>query len=363
MDFYNILFFFLFFFFSSRRRHTRFDCDWSSDVCSSDLWPAVGHAARRHRAGPGAPLPPRDDGLPRARPQAPRALPLHPRQVEPPILAGLGRVDSRRLRRRRPPVARERAPGPRRDRPLPGAPGPRPRRGVGGLQRLPLRADGGARLLAERAAPAAAPPRRGGCGERLAPHRRLRQRRRSRRPVDAQRGDGGGAPRPRARGLSRAPRAPREPRRGPPRSALTARRVVGALLGLRQRGWYGAPGRPHLAQPVLGGAGRGARPHRSLDLRGPVDQGRAVGAPVVSERDPRAPEPLHPVARELAPPAGGLRSYPPVERWDDWEEYDPAAWPRKVTRRYALVPTICFNCEAACGLLAYVDTRTLAIQK
>src|SRR2546430_4602139 len=31
-----------FFFFSSRRRHTRFDCDWSSDVCSSDL--AVGAA-------------------------------------------------------------------------------------------------------------------------------------------------------------------------------------------------------------------------------------------------------------------------------------------------------------------------------
>src|SRR5688572_18176521 len=28
---------FIFFFFSSRRRHTRFDCDWSSDVCSSDL--------------------------------------------------------------------------------------------------------------------------------------------------------------------------------------------------------------------------------------------------------------------------------------------------------------------------------------
>src|SRR5205085_7327851 len=25
------------FFFSGRRRHTRFDCDWSSDVCSSDL--------------------------------------------------------------------------------------------------------------------------------------------------------------------------------------------------------------------------------------------------------------------------------------------------------------------------------------
>src|SRR5438270_7651449 len=32
----NVLF--VFFFFSSRRRHTRFDCDWSSDVCSSDLF-------------------------------------------------------------------------------------------------------------------------------------------------------------------------------------------------------------------------------------------------------------------------------------------------------------------------------------
>src|SRR5260370_37068633 len=33
-----------FFFFSSRRRHTRFKCDWSSDVCSSDpLYEPVGH--------------------------------------------------------------------------------------------------------------------------------------------------------------------------------------------------------------------------------------------------------------------------------------------------------------------------------
>src|SRR5689334_23497105 len=29
--------FYFFFFFSSRRRHTRWNCDWSSDVCSSDL--------------------------------------------------------------------------------------------------------------------------------------------------------------------------------------------------------------------------------------------------------------------------------------------------------------------------------------
>src|SRR4030066_185283 len=34
--------FLFFFFFSSRRRHTRFKCDWSSDVCSSDLGDTVG---------------------------------------------------------------------------------------------------------------------------------------------------------------------------------------------------------------------------------------------------------------------------------------------------------------------------------
>src|SRR5256886_12774527 len=60
------------FFFSSRRRHTRFDCDWSSDVCSSDLMvrppgdradrPGVPRAAPTRgggRAGAGLhPLPP-----------------------------------------------------------------------------------------------------------------------------------------------------------------------------------------------------------------------------------------------------------------------------------------------------------------
>src|SRR3989475_12349543 len=39
-----------FFFFSSRRRHTRFDCDWSSDVCSSDL--AAGLATHNCYARP-----------------------------------------------------------------------------------------------------------------------------------------------------------------------------------------------------------------------------------------------------------------------------------------------------------------------
>ena len=78
---------------------------------------------------------------------------------------------------------------------------------------------------------------------------------------------------------------------------------------------------------------------------------------------PTSPEPLHPMARDLTPREGGLSAYPPVDRWDDWQELDPRAWPRKVPRRYELIPTICFNCEAACGLLAYVDKETLRIQK
>src|SRR5699024_12130227 len=42
------LFYFFFFFFSSRRRHTRSKRDWSSDVCSSDLW-AIGLRTHTHQ--------------------------------------------------------------------------------------------------------------------------------------------------------------------------------------------------------------------------------------------------------------------------------------------------------------------------
>ena len=62
-------------------------------------------------------------------------------------------------------------------------------------------------------------------------------------------------------------------------------------------------------------------------------------------------------------PDGRLSQYPPPEYWDNWVEYDGKAWPRKVARRYMLVPTVCFNCESACGLLAYVDKTTLEIKK
>jgi len=58
-----------------------------------------------------------------------------------------------------------------------------------------------------------------------------------------------------------------------------------------------------------------------------------------------------------------LAAFPPRERWDDWVELDARAWPRKVEKRYVLVPTTCFNCESACGLLAYVDRDTLQVRK
>jgi anaerobic selenocysteine-containing dehydrogenase len=59
----------------------------------------------------------------------------------------------------------------------------------------------------------------------------------------------------------------------------------------------------------------------------------------------------------------GLAQFPPKERWDDWVELDSRSWPRRVEKRFMLVPTTCFNCEAACGLLAYVDRETLQIRK
>ncbi len=58
-----------------------------------------------------------------------------------------------------------------------------------------------------------------------------------------------------------------------------------------------------------------------------------------------------------------FESTPPVAQWDDCVEYDAAAWPRKVERHSVIVPTTCFNCEAACGLLAWVDRDDLSIRR
>ena len=58
-----------------------------------------------------------------------------------------------------------------------------------------------------------------------------------------------------------------------------------------------------------------------------------------------------------------LAAFPPRERWDDWVELSSRAWPAREERHYMLVPTTCFNCESACGLLAYVDRDTGQVRK
>jgi anaerobic selenocysteine-containing dehydrogenase len=102
-------------------------------------------------------------------------------------------------------------------------------------------------------------------------------------------------------------------------------------------------------------------------LRGKRERGRStraqtnvagVAMPGFGDSD-RAPVKL----TEVRHPDGRMSRYPPPERWEDWVEWDSKAWPRKVARRYTLVPTICFNCESACGLLAYVDKTSFEIRK
>ena len=58
-----------------------------------------------------------------------------------------------------------------------------------------------------------------------------------------------------------------------------------------------------------------------------------------------------------------LASHPPFENWDNWVELDSKEWPKNKKRHYSLVPTTCFNCESACGLLAYIDKSTGLVRK
>jgi anaerobic selenocysteine-containing dehydrogenase len=56
---------------------------------------------------------------------------------------------------------------------------------------------------------------------------------------------------------------------------------------------------------------------------------------------------------------GRLTDYPDPETWDSYVEYESSGEPRE----YSLVPTACFNCEAGCGLLTYIDKETGKIRK
>ncbi len=98
-------------------------------------------------------------------------------------------------------------------------------------------------------------------------------------------------------------------------------------------------------------------PYRFQDK---VAEDSDFGLPKYSESE-LVPEPID--LTTVVHPDGRMSQYPPPDRWDDWVEWDGRQWPRKVARRYMLVPTVCFNCESACGLLAYMDRETLDIKK
>jgi anaerobic selenocysteine-containing dehydrogenase len=58
-----------------------------------------------------------------------------------------------------------------------------------------------------------------------------------------------------------------------------------------------------------------------------------------------------------------FRSHPHPSEWDDYVDYESTSWPKRDRRRYWIIPSICFNCESACGILAYVDKETLDVRK
>ena len=58
-----------------------------------------------------------------------------------------------------------------------------------------------------------------------------------------------------------------------------------------------------------------------------------------------------------------LDSYPPHDQWHDAVTLDAKAWPTEVEQHHTLVPTTCFNCEAACGLLCHVNHATGRIDR
>ncbi len=74
-----------------------------------------------------------------------------------------------------------------------------------------------------------------------------------------------------------------------------------------------------------------------------------------------------------------LSFYPPLEQWEDFQELSGQDWKRGGIDRhgvqsaenpdgievidYAIVPTACSNCEASCGLTAWIDKKTFTVKK
>ncbi|MGE4509709.1 MAG: molybdopterin-dependent oxidoreductase, partial [Sulfurimonadaceae bacterium] len=74
-----------------------------------------------------------------------------------------------------------------------------------------------------------------------------------------------------------------------------------------------------------------------------------------------------------------LNFYPPMEEWNDFKELDGDDWKRGGINRhgvrsesnpdgievndYMIVPTACSNCEASCGLTAWIDKKSFTVKK
>ncbi len=58
-----------------------------------------------------------------------------------------------------------------------------------------------------------------------------------------------------------------------------------------------------------------------------------------------------------------FRSHPDPSEWDHYVDYESTSWPKKDRRSYWIIPSVCFNCESACGILAYVDKEKMDIRK
>ena len=104
--------------------------------------------------------------------------------------------------------------------------------------------------------------------------------------------------------------------------------------------------------------GRFVNRMRRFMVQTPLQAAASRTAPAPDDGTARAA--IHPRIRAAG---GRLAGSPPPQRWGEWSELDSRSWPRRKLRRYALIPAACFNCEAGCGLLAFVDQETGEVRK
>ncbi len=135
--------------------------------------------------------------------------------------------------------------------------------------------------------------------------------------------------------------SPVDPTRDPSAGRRATEDAPSRAATVRERAWTPEAARSH-DEPAEGG--------RATESQ-PAEGGRATyeGGRVASDNG---------IARTP------LSRFPSPEQWHDFIEHDAKLWPRRAQgRHYRLLPTTCFNCESACGLLAYVDKSTGRIRK